>query len=261
MLTADAVASQNGMALDEVERLIELAKRSLVPERQRIAVIEDQVERYPVVTRNGVGPLDTKIGKFHHFDFSLSNDPWIKYSVIYSGELNDKFRPIFRSEDEPLRLRIDSGCETGQMFGDVTCECRQQLDEALSRISTDGGMVINIPTQDGRGFGLPHKLATLRLQTDLKVDTVQAGDLLVPDGSKDVRTYSGVVAILKFLGIEPGRTIKLMSNNYKKKNAFTENGYPVIEDPLVIEPTEHTLRHLKAKQEQLGHRGLIEDVD
>lgn len=259
MLTAAAVAQREGRSIADIERVIELAKRSLAPVRQRIVVRDGSDELYLSVTRNGVGPLKTKHGLVHQFDFHIA-DLWSKYSVLFVGAVDEDFQPIL-APNTSLRLRIDSGCETGQMFGDLTCECRQQLDEALHRLADRGGLIINIPSQDGRGFGLPHKLATLRLQLELNVHTVDAGDLLIPDGSKDVRTYAGVVAILKFLGVPTDRTITLMSNNEKKIGILVENGYTVEQEELAIAPTEHTREHLRAKQELLGHKGLIKDED
>jgi 3,4-dihydroxy 2-butanone 4-phosphate synthase/GTP cyclohydrolase II len=130
----------------------------------------------------------------------------------------------------------------------------------MEKIAERGeGMVIHIPRQDGRGMGLPFKLATLRLQAELKVDTVAASYLLDPDGSRDVRTYAGVIAIFKYLEIPTTTNINLETNNPKKLEVFAENNYIVKADPLVIPATEDTLIHLRAKQEELGHMNLIED--
>ena len=145
------------------------------------------------------------------------------------------------------------------MFGDRTCECREQLALALETIGDAGeGMVINIPRQDGRGLGLPFKLATLWLQTLLKMNTVEAAEAITPDGVIDARTYGGVIGILKFFGIPTTMKINLATNNVHKARVFDENGYSVEGyTPVVIPPTEHTSHHLYAKQEHMGHIGLI----
>ena len=122
-----------------------------------------------------------------------------KYSVLAMGQLTPAFRLSFPGAED-LLLRIDSGCETGQLFGDRTCECHQQLDLCMQKIMRRGhGLIINIPFQDGRGMGLPFKLATLQLQLDLGVHTVDSFAMLDPDGRRDIRNYAGVIAILKFL--------------------------------------------------------------
>jgi orotidine-5'-phosphate decarboxylase len=120
------------------------------------------------------------------------------------------------------------------------------------------GLIINIPRQDGRGLGLPFKLATLRIQWDLGVDTVTASALLDPDGSRDTRTYAGIVAILQFLNIPKTSTLHLESNNPEKMKVFPENGYSLSDlRPVVIHPTKYTRHHLEAKEKELGHINLI----
>ena len=73
-----------------------------------------------------------------------------------------------------------------------------------------------------------------------------------------MRTYGGVIGILKFFGIPTTMKINLATNNVNKARVFDENGYSVEGyTPVVIPPTEHTSHHLYAKQEHLGHVGLI----
>lgn len=238
------------------EAFVERARRSMVPKQERVEIVEKGIPRTVIVERRGVGPLITKYGKFQHFDFVV-DDKWVKYSAVVMASFSEAFQPIFEFS-KPLIVRMDSGCETGQMFGDMTCECREQLDLALQIISENGqGILINIPRQDGRGLGLPFKLATLRLQDEVGVDTVLASLLLQPRGSRDDRTYSGAVSILKFFGIPDGTRVHLATNNRKKEEIFQENGFPLDRVGVVIQPTEHTLKHLSAKQVNLGHEGLI----
>lgn len=107
-------------------------------------------------------------------------------------------------------------------------------------------------------MGLTFKLATLWLQDVLGVNTVESATLLAPGGVIDVRTYAGVICILKFFGISKNCEINLATNNPKKAEVFAENGYAVVDyTPIIVEPNEHTEMHLKAKQKHLGHKGLI----
>lgn len=255
----EEVAQKYGKPEGEVSERVEIARRAIVPRSERILVSENGVQVPVKVTREGVGPLNTRFGEFNHFSFS-ADDKWGKYSVLVMAELGPDFHPRFTNQ-ENLFLRIDSGCETGQLFGDRTCECLDQLELCLKKISEKGeGMVVHVPRQDGRGLGLPFKLATLRLQAELGVDTVEASALLDPDGSRDVRTYAGVIAVLKYLGVPTETTIQLASNNPKKKLVFNENGYKVSElEPMVVAPNEFTVRHLRAKQKEFGHINLVTD--
>ena len=252
------ISERANMTVDEVNAFINLIKRSMEPFSKRISVIESGVTRYYAVERRGIGVLKTEHGKFWQYSFAI-DDQWEKYSVIVKAEFDqNRLIPSFKKPDQ-LVLRTDSGCETGQVFGDLTCECSEQLQLALKMIEEVGeGMIINIPRQDGRGMGLTFKLATLWIQDVLGVNTVESATLLAPGGVIDVRTYSGVICILKFFGIPETCKINLATNNPEKAEVFSENGYTVMDyTPIVVEPNQHTEIHLKAKQEHLGHKWLI----
>jgi 3,4-dihydroxy 2-butanone 4-phosphate synthase/GTP cyclohydrolase II len=249
------IAARNGMSRAEVEQFMTIVKNGMLPEAKIIPVTENGERRYFTVERRGVGPITTAYGIFWMFDFTI-DDQWRKYTVIVKSHLDDKtFTPIF---DDPTRLilRTDSGCETGQMFGDLTCECGDQLRLAMEAIGQAGeGMIVNIPHQDGRGMGLSFKLGTLWLQEALGVHTVESASMLAPGGVIDVRTYSGVVAVLRYFGIPESCEINLATNNSKKAKIFIENGYGLNDQftPIVAEPTEYTRAHLNAKERFLGH--------
>lgn len=253
------LAIRNNIGETEVASKIEMIKRGMEPLSKRIPVTENGMIRYYSVERRGIGPLNTKYGKFWEFEFTI-DDNWQKYTAIIKANIDgESLNPQFSEKDE-LVLRIDSGCKTGQLFGDLTCECADQLDVAMKTISEKGeGMIINIPTQDGRGMGISFKLATLWLQDELNVNTVESATMLAPNGVIDVRTYSGIIGILKFLDISTSTIIDLASNNPKKASIFKENGYKLgCLVPVVIEPTKYTEKHLKAKQDYLGHIHLID---
>ncbi len=261
ILNLEEIAERTSTTVEAVRTLIAEAKESLIPKGRQISVTENGATRWFIVTRRGMGLIRTDFGEFYQFDFGI-DDTWGKYSVIIKAKLDINFMPIFSGRDL-LLIRVDSGCETGQVFGDRTCECREQLELGLETIGNAGeGMVINIPRQDGRGLGLPFKLATLRLQTLLQMNTVEAAEAITPDGIIDARTYSGVVGILKFFGVPTTMQINLATNNVHKVGVFGENGYTVGgQTPVVVPPTEHTSQHLDAKQRYLGHVGLVASKD
>ncbi len=254
------IAKRNSKTEAEVTGTIEVIKRAMEPQSKRIPVIENGVRKYYSVERRGVGVLNTQYGKFWEFEFAV-DDNWESYSVIVKSEDIDlkSFNPKFKDRDN-LVLRIDSGCKTGQVFGDLTCECHEQLDLALKTLAEKGeGIIVNIPKQDGRGMGISFKLATLWLQDALGVDTVESASMLAPGGVIDTRTFAGVIGILEFFDIPKSCVINLASNNPKKASVFEENGYRVGDFvPVVIAPNEYTKRHLKAKQEKLGHIKLVD---
>lgn len=247
------------VSVETIDEVVDLVRMGMLPVPKRISVSEEGQRRYYFVERRGVGILQTKFGDFWLYTFRIE-DAWMDYYVAVRAELNpETLNPVFSYPDRRIVLRIDSGCATGQIFGDLTCDCQEQLDQTLASICQIGeGMVINIPKQDGRGMGLSFKLATLWVQEKLGVDTIESAALLSPDSVIDARTYSGVIAILKFFDIPLDVQIELATNNPQKKNVFPENGYTVNKTlPVVTKPTPHTIRHLLAKQEQLGHKGLV----
>lgn len=139
------ICEKSKMPAEEVSAFLELLKHSMEPFSKRISVNEDGVNRYYAVERRGIGILKTEHGKFWQYNFAI-DDQWEKYSVIVKAELDKNLLiPVFKNKDQ-LVLRTDSGCETGQVFGDLTCECHDQLHLTLKTIEEVGeGMLINIP--------------------------------------------------------------------------------------------------------------------
>ena len=148
----------------------------------------------------------------------------------------------------PALLRIHSQCLTGDVFGSLRCDCRQQLEMALAMISKEGAGVLIYEQQEGRGIGLMPKLQAYELQ-DAGLDTVEANERL---GFKaDHREFVLPAEILKALGIA---SVRLLSNNPDKVAALERAGIKVAERvPCEVAPSEHAEEYLKTKKEKLGH--------
>jgi GTP cyclohydrolase II len=151
------------------------------------------------------------------------------------------------TSEAPL-VRIHSQCLTGDVFGSLRCDCRQQLEMALSMIAQHGAGVLIYEQQEGRGIGLMAKLQAYELQ-DAGLDTVEANERL---GFKaDHREFALPAEALKTLGI---RRVRLLSNNPDKVAALEHAGVQVIERvPCEVTPTSHAEDYLKTKKEKLGH--------
>jgi GTP cyclohydrolase II len=145
-------------------------------------------------------------------------------------------------------VRIHSQCLTGDVFGSLRCDCRQQLEMALSRIAQEGAGVLIYEQQEGRGIGLMAKLQAYELQ-DSGLDTVQANERL---GFKaDHREFAMPAEILKALAIP---SVRLLSNNPDKVAALERAGIRVSERvPCEVSPSAHAEEYLKTKKEKLGH--------
>lgn len=145
-------------------------------------------------------------------------------------------------------VRVHSQCLTGDVFGSLRCDCRQQLEMALSLIASAGTGVLVYEQQEGRGIGLMAKLRAYELQ-DSGLDTVEANEKL---GFKaDHREFTLPAEILKSLGI---KEVRLLSNNPDKVAAVERAGIRVVERvPCEVEPHSHSENYLKTKKEKLGH--------
>ena len=148
----------------------------------------------------------------------------------------------------PPLVRVHSQCLTGDVFGSLRCDCRQQLEMALAMIATHGSGVLVYEQQEGRGIGLMAKLQAYELQ-DNGLDTVEANVKL---GFKpDHRQYSLPVEILKALGV---KRLKLLSNNPDKVHAVEEAGIEVVERvQCEVAPQKHTEKYLNTKRQKMGH--------
>ena len=150
-------------------------------------------------------------------------------------------------QQAPL-LRIHSQCLTGDAFHSLRCDCRAQLEIALSQISAEGRGIIIYELQEGRGIGLMNKLRAYELQ-DRGADTVEANQQL--GFESDLRSYLLPGAILRHLGIT---AVRLLSNNPGKVRAVEEAGVVVTDRvPCIAAPSESTEAYLRTKREKMGH--------
>jgi len=145
-------------------------------------------------------------------------------------------------------VRVHSQCLTGDVFHSLRCDCRQQLEMALSMIREEGAGILIYEQQEGRGIGLMAKLQAYELQ-DSGLDTVEANERL---GFKaDQRDFALPGEMLKTLGVT---RVRLLSNNPDKVEALRRSGIEVVERvPCEVTPSPHAEEYLKTKKEKLGH--------
>ena len=148
----------------------------------------------------------------------------------------------------PPLVRIHSQCLTGDVFGSMRCDCRQQLELALSSIAEAGAGILIYEQQEGRGIGLMAKLQAYELQ-DRGLDTVEANVEL--GYNNDYREYKLPAEMLRQLGV---KQVRLMSNNPDKVAALENAGIQVVERVSAeVEPYEHSEHYLRTKKEKMGH--------
>ena len=158
--------------------------------------------------------------------------------VMMLGDLQDRV---------PL-LRIHSQCLTGEVLGSLRCDCRGQLEVAMSTIAEQGSGLVIYLHQEGRGIGLMAKLKAYALQ-DQGLDTIEANEALGFDA--DCREFSLAVAVLHELKV---RQVRLMTNNPQKVEALAVGGIEVIElIACEAAPSPYALSYLRTKKNKMGH--------
>jgi GTP cyclohydrolase II len=148
-------------------------------------------------------------------------------------------------------VRVHSECLTGDVLGSFRCDCRDQLEAALTYIGRQERGIILYLKQEGRGIGLINKIRAYALQ-DRGLDTVEANHALgFPD---DARDYTVAAEMLKALGVE---SIQLLSNNPRKVQGLRDHGIVITRRvPHVQRVNQHNRRYLETKARKSGH--LIE---
>jgi GTP cyclohydrolase II len=144
--------------------------------------------------------------------------------------------------------RVHSECMTSEVFGSLKCDCKEQLDTAMSEVARRGAGVILYLRQEGRGIGLGNKIRAYELQSRGH-DTVDANRLLgLPD---DARRYDVARDMLAWLGV---KSVRLMTNNPEKVLALRALGVEVAgRVPIVVSSNPFSAGYLEAKRLRMAH--------
>ena len=226
--------------------LFELAKRFELP-MSTISHLRDHLEKRSPERRNSSNRirfeaeanLPTQHGDFKvrgYYDVQTTAD----HVAIIAGNIGAK----------DVLVRLHSECITGEAFGSLKCECGPQLEAAMDAIAADdeGGVVIYLRGQEGRGIGLLNKLKAYGLQ-EQGLDTVDAN--LALGLPSEAREYGAAVAILRDLGIT---SVRLLTNNPAKRRYLEDAGIQVSETvPLIVGLAEQNKGYLEAKRNRMGH--------
>jgi len=190
------------------------------------------------IVRVAEADLPTKFGGFRIFAYRTDSEH-AEHIALSFGNISD---------DSPVLTRIHSRCLTGDVFGSLRCDCREQLVLSLEKISERGAGVVIYLDQEGRGIGLHNKIRAYALQ-DRGFDTVSANEHL--GFSPDERDYEAAGAILRDLGAVE---IDLLTNNPNKIEALRKLGILVRNRvSLQIEPNLYNHGYLMTKKHRLKH--------
>ncbi len=182
--------------------------------------------------------LPTRYGTFTLYGF-YDNREGKEHTAIVHGDVEGR---------ESVPLRVHSECHTGDVWGSLRCDCRDQLEAAMRYIADEPFGVVIYLKQEGRGIGLLNKIRAYQLQ-DLGLDTVEANQYL--DLPVDARDYKVAAKIINLLKI---RSVALLTNNPDKIGQLKAEGIEVVDRiPIVMRANPHDKGYLDVKKEKMGH--------
>lgn len=223
------------------DRLYQVAKEHGLPYTSIAEIIRYRRRNEKLVTRVASADLPTRWGLFRLIGYDVKHENIEPFALVM-GDLEKAAAPL---------VRVHSACFTGDVVGSLRCDCGDQLQMSLEKISKEGaGAVVYLP-QEGRGIGFREKVKAYALQDD-GVDTVDANVLL--GFRADMRDYGIGIQILKDLGL---RKVRILTNNPKKIESFIYYGWDldvVDQVELWAEPNTYRMGYLRTKRDRLGHR-------
>jgi len=218
--------------------LVDIARRFKLKIIAVNQLIEYRVKKEKLVKKEIVSHLPTRYGDFslHLYTNILDNK---EHLALVRGVIDD---------GEPVLVRVHSECLTGDTFGSLRCDCKDQLNSAMMMIEREGRGVLLYMRQEGRGIGLANKLRAYNLQ-DAGFDTVQANiELGFRD---DLRDYGVGAQILADLGVTK---MRLLTNNPRKIVGLKSYGLELVERiPIESMPNELNELYLRTKRDKMGH--------
>jgi 3,4-dihydroxy 2-butanone 4-phosphate synthase / GTP cyclohydrolase II len=234
------ILSERGTGMAEMNELRELSQRHNIPIISIEQLVRHRRRRDQLVKREADVPFETRdYGQFRVIAYSVQHEEQEPVAIVW-GDLTSVPAPL---------VRVHSSCFTGDVLDSLRCDCGDQLHMAMRMIHAEGtGAVIYLP-QEGRGIGLTAKLKAYQLQ-DQGLDTVEANHKL---GFKsDTRDYGIGLQILKDLGLT---SVRLLTNNPQKVNAFPGFDLRLVEQVPIIAPPEKQREHyLATKRDKMGHK-------
>ena len=216
----------------------------------RVATLDDLVERDKDHDCPGFGPhhicvrvvavanLPSRFGRFRIVAFWNNRDGKEHVALVHGDAMGAASVPT----------RLHSECLTGDAMGSLRCDCRDQLEVALRKLSAMPNGLVLYMRQEGRGIGLINKIRAYALQ-DRGLDTIEANLRL--GFADDERGYGVAAAMLRALGVDSAR---LLTNNPNKVEGLEAAGIHIVERVAHHMPTNpHNADYIATKKAKSGH--------
>jgi GTP cyclohydrolase II len=201
----------------------------------QLAVVDNDLYKTAEASLNLKDAENAKI-----FSFRSRFIPQDHYAIVI-GDISTVVAPA---------VRIHSSCFTGDLMASLSCDCRDQLLDAvkfMSQKEENAGIIIYL-MQEGRGIGLANKIRAYNLQQQ-GCDTIEANNLLGFDD--DERSFDSAYRILQSMNIED---IKLLTNNPAKAKSLEDKGIKISKTiSLYGNINKYNKSYLATKKERMGH--------
>ena len=185
-----------------------------------------------------IADLPSRFGRFQVAAFWNNRDGKDHIAILHGNPMGREHVPT----------RVHSECLTCDALGSLRCDCRDQLEVALSRIAREDCGIVLYLRQEGRGIGLLNKMRAYGLQ-DRGLDTVEAN--LALGFRDDEREYSIAAHMLHSLKV---KSIQLLTNNPKKVEDLQRYGVRISGRlPHVIPANDFNRFYLETKRDRSGH--------
>ncbi len=150
-------------------------------------------------------------------------------------------------QSSPL-IRIHSECVFAEIFDSDLCDCRDQLQLAMTALVQEGNGILFYLRFDGRGAGLSAKVAA----TSLEIAGYDTYDSRVAIGVEPEGREFGPVA--NYLISKGVKSLRLLTNNPTKAVALETSGLRVKTIPLLVGDPSAKVRSLyRTKAEKFDH--------
>jgi len=150
-------------------------------------------------------------------------------------------------------VRIHSECIFAEVFDSDLCDCADQLQLAMKRLTEEQNGLLFYLRFDGRGAGLAAKVKA----TALEIQGINTYDSRIRIGvPPESRNFEKIGEYLTGHGI---KKVRLLTNNPNKGKDLNSSGIEVIYEPLLINnPNQNVKLLYQTKAKKFNH--VIPDI-